>query len=174
MKKFSDDSEVVKLVWVIESVANVMMKNSLMMNWHKKKFDSKFLLLIQTSTDTNLCLCNRSPELENCKQLSLSLWPSLTVSLHLFLCNWRISSKQADLSLSLHLFPQNWRNFSKQAALSLTLSLSSTISFPKIGGFPASKQVSLPLSLSLSLSLAPVFLSIIGEFSASKKQHKMN
>jgi hypothetical protein len=137
---------------VIESVANVMMKNSLMMNWHKKKFDSKFLLLIQMSTDTNLSVSaislSRIGELQAALSFPLAL--SHCVSLHLFLHNWRISSKQADVSLSLHLFPQNWRNFIKLAALSL--SLSSTISFPKIGEFPASKQVSLSLSLALSCS----------------------
>jgi hypothetical protein len=168
MKKFSDESEVVKLFWVIESVTNVMMKNSLMMNWHKKKFDSKFLLLIQTSTDTNLSVSaislSRIGEL--LAALSFPLALSHCVSLHLFLCNWRISSKQADLSLSLFI------SFHKIGEISASkqVSLSSAISFPKIGEFPASKQVSLPLSL----SLAPVFLSLIGEFSASKKQHKMN
>lgn len=79
MKKFSDESEVVKLFWVIESVTNVMMKNSLMMNWHKKKFDSKFLLLIQTSTDKSVCLCNLS--LQNWRITSSSLFPSGPLSL---------------------------------------------------------------------------------------------
>jgi hypothetical protein len=139
---------------VIESVANVMMKNSLMMNWHKKKFDSKFLLLIQTSTDTNLSVSaislSRIGELQAALSFPLAL--SHCVSLHLFLRNWRISSKQADLSLSLFISFHKIGEISASKQL-LSLSLPSAISFPKIGEFPASKQVSLPLSFSCSLLL---------------------
>jgi hypothetical protein len=194
MKKFSDESEVVKLFWVIESVTNVMMKNSLMMNWHKKKFDSKFLLLIQTSTDTNLSVSaislSRIGEL--LAALSFPLAFSHCVSLHLFLCNWRISSKQADLSLSPSLSTKLEISASKQVSLSLSLSLSSSLSTklekfqqasrslsllpslsPKLENFQQASR-SLSLSLPLLLCLALVFLSLIGEFSASKNQHKMN
>jgi hypothetical protein len=192
MKKFSDESEVVKLFWVIESVTNVMMKNLLMMNWHKKKFDSKFLLLIQTSTDTNLSVSaislSRIGEL--LAALSFPLAFSHCVSLHLFLCNWRISSKQADLSLSPSLSTKLEISASKQVSLSLSLSSSLSTKLekfqqasrslsllpslsPKLENFQQASR-SLSLSLPLLLSLAPVFLSLIGEFSASKNQHKMN
>jgi hypothetical protein len=121
------------------------------------------------STDTNLSVYNLS--LQNWKQLSLSLLPSLTVSpsISFSVIGEYPASKQISLSLFIS-FHKIGEISAKQAALSL--SLSSAISFPKIGESPASKQVS--LSFSLSLSLAPVFLYIIGEFSASKKQHKTN
>jgi hypothetical protein len=170
MMKFSYESEVVKLFWVVESAANVMMKNSLMTNWHKKKFDSKFLLLIQTSKDTNLSVSaislSRIGEWKAALSFPLAL--SHCVSLHLFLHNWRISSKKADLSLSSSLSTK-LEKF-QQASSSLSLSLPSSLS-PKLENF---QQASRSLSLSLSLALSCSCISIHNWRIFSKQEAAQN